>query len=243
MRCTKLAGLALAATLLTAPVARAGEFTVSYLDGGSWSSVYAQGFSPSLGDTPSQSLGAGDAVSLRKFEFFKSGNADAAADFQLAILSNIFADLTGLSTGHGAFVGLSTNTIASTAGIATGDPIVFDFADLPLAYGGNYAAVLVTESAGALTPVLVSALTTNYVETPPGSGSYHPATNYGAEDQFQYATSNFIATNQFGSFFNTFSFAGDANFRATLFAVPEPETLAGAAVAATIAALFRRRLL
>jgi hypothetical protein len=97
---------------------------------------------------------------------------------------------------------------------------------------------------GALTPVRVSSLTADYVETPPGSGSFHPETNYGTESDFVYATSNFITTNQFGMFFNTFSFAGDANFTAALSAVPEPASwsLAGALVTAAAAAIRRKRV-
>ena len=53
----------------------------------------------------------------------------------------------------------------------------------------------------------LSALDANYVDI--GGGSFHPATNYGTEDQFSYATSNFINGS---GFFNTFSFAGDADF-------------------------------
>jgi hypothetical protein len=197
------------------------QFTVSYTDGGSWNTVFTQGFSPSVSPNPNPGLGAGDTVSLAEFSFYKSGNADSAADIRLAILNNIFGDLTGLSTSSPLFVGLSENTIASTAPISTGSPITFEFDNLPLTYGNNYAAVYVNVGAGgSLTPVRVSSLTANYVETPPGSGSFHPQTNYGTESQFIYATSNFITVNQFGQFFNTFSFAGDANFTAVF--VPEP---------------------
>jgi hypothetical protein len=181
-------------------------------------------------------------VFLEQFQFFKSGNADTASNFQLAILNNLFADLTGLSTSHGAFVGLSTNTVASTAPLATGDAITFDFAGLPLTYGNNYAAVFVNVGAGGeLTPVRVSALTANYTEQPPGSGTFLPQSNYGAPDQFQYATSNFITTNLFGQFFTTFSGAGDANFNATLNTVPEPSTLALSMASVAAAVAMRRR--
>jgi hypothetical protein len=79
------------------------------------------------------------------------------------------------------------------------------------------------------------------VETPPGSGSFHPATNYGTESQFTYATSNFITVNQFGSFFNTFSFAGDANFTAVFNVVPEPSSVGLLLFAIAAAGLGRRR--
>jgi hypothetical protein len=204
----------------------ADPFEVSYLDGSSWNTLFVQGFSPSLGATPNPGLGAGDTAYLRQFEFFKSGTPDTAALIRLAIINNIFGDLTGLSTSSPLFVGLSENTVASTALIPTGDPITFDFNNLPLTYGNNYAAVFVNVGQnGELMPIRVSALHTDYVETPPGSGSFHPETNYGTESQFIYATSNFITVNQFGQFFNTFSFAGDANFRAVLNTVPEPAAL------------------
>jgi hypothetical protein len=220
----------------------ADPFTVSYLDGSSWNTLYVQGFSPSVGASPNPGLAAGDTAYLRQFEFFKSGNADTAALIRLANINNIFGDLTGLSTSSPLFVGLSNNTIASTAPIATGDPISFDFNNLPLTYGNNYAAVFVNVGLnGELTPVRVSALHANYVETPPGSGSFHPATNYGSESQFVYATSNFITVNQFGQFFNTFAFAGDANFRATLNTVPEPGMISLGAFATLLGTWSIRR--
>ncbi len=197
--------------------ARATPFTTSYTDGGSWSTVYAQGFSPSLTPVPNPGSAAGDPAYLNSFSFFKSGNADTASNIKLVILNNIFGDLTNLNTSSGLVVGVSSNTIASTGPLPTGTPELFTFNSLPLTYGNDYAAMFANiDGSGNITPVLVSALITNYAETPPGSGSFHPMTNYGTESQFQYATSNFITTNTFGSFFNTFSFAGDANFVATL---------------------------
>ena len=110
----------------------AGPFSVSYLDGGTWNTVYVQGFSPSVSPNPNPGSAAGDTVYLNQFQFFKSGNADTAANIRLAIINNIFGDLTGLSTSSSLFVGLSSNTIASTAPIATGDPITFNFSSLAL---------------------------------------------------------------------------------------------------------------
>jgi hypothetical protein len=193
----------------------AGPFTVSYTDGGSWNTLYAQGFSPALAPNPAPGLAAGDPVLLDQFQFFKSGTADSASNIRLVILNNIFTNLQGLNTSSASVVGLSTNTIASTSGITTGAAITFDFDNLQLAYGGEYGAVFVNVgAAGELTPVLVSALHANYTDV--GGGDYHPATNYGSESQYQFATSNFITTNQFGQFFNAFSYAGDANFVASL---------------------------
>lgn len=224
-RLARWAKFVAAACWLGAFAAPAAAYTVSYLDGGTWNTVYTQGFNTSLGATPDPGVANGTPVELSKFEFFKSGTADTATDVRLAILNNIFVDMTGgLTASNSAVVGLSTNTIASTAGIAQGEPIAFDFANLPLAYGNNYAAVFVNVGADSgdgatLTPVRVSALTANYVDV--GGGSFEPVPNYGGNDNFLLATSNFINN----GFFSTFSFAGDANFRATLSVVPEPGAL------------------
>lgn len=223
---TQLAAVAaLVVTACGAPALAAGPFEVNYLDGSQWNSVFVQGFSPSVEPTPDPALAGGDTVYLEYFQFEKSGNPDVS-NLRLAILNNIFADLTGLSTTHGAFVALSNNTIATTASVATNNMMTFHFGGLPLTYGNNYAAVLVTVGGDmtTLTPTLGPVITADYVENPPGSGNFVPATNYGTNAQFEYATSNFIATNAFGSFFNTFSFAGDANFRA-VFTIPEPGCL------------------
>jgi len=219
-----LVGLALAAI---GSAAAAAPYTVSYLDGGNWQTLYAQGFSSSLGATPNPGLSAGNPVYLTKFEFFKSGSADSASNIRLAIINSMFPSsptVTTMTSTSPTVVGLSTNTIASTAGIATGDPIAFTFNNLPLSYGSDYAAVFVNVgtdvgNGAPLTPVRVSALAANYTDV--GGGDFHPTTNYGTESQFNYATSNFISA----GFFNTFSYAGDANFRATIEAVPEPASV------------------
>ena len=203
-------------------IATAADFEVSYLDGSSWNSIYAQGFSPSVSPNPNLGLAAGDQVSLTEFSFFKSGNADNLNDLKLAIISPYFSNIAGMNTGSAFLVGLSDNTISGTAGIATNDPIAFTFSNLALTYGNGYGAVLVSQSGSVLTPQLVPALVADYVETAPGSGVYAPETNYGTNAQFDYAVSNFISTSIFGSFFNTFSDAADANFVASFTAVPEP---------------------
>jgi len=234
--------LGMACVLVIDRSAIGSSFTVGINDpSASWNAVYAQGFSPSVSPNPDPGLAAGTTVYLNQFQFFKSGNPDNNSNIQLAVLNNIFGDLTNLSTSSPLFVGLSTNTIAGTSGIATNNPITFNFNSLPLTYGNNYAAVYVNVGAGGtLTPVLVPSLLVHYVESPPGSGSFHPAVNYGTESQFTYATSNFTTTNQFGRFFNTFDFAGDANFSATIDTVPEPSSLFLLGCGALIAALGHR---
>jgi hypothetical protein len=203
-----------------ASLATAAPYTVAYTDGSHWNTVYVQGFNTSLGANPNPAPSNGAPVYLTQFQFFKSGNPDSAANIQLAILNNLFPGsptVNNLTTSSAPVVGISSNTISSTASIATGSPISFTFNNLPLVYGTDYAAMFVNVGAGgALTPVLVSALDANYVDI--GGGNFHPATNYGTESQFNYATSNFINN----GFFTTFSFAGDADFSATINTVPEP---------------------
>lgn len=225
----------------------AAAYEVAYLEGGSWSTLYAQGFSTVLGATPSPLVSSGDLVYLQSFEFFKSGLSDNATDIRLAIIDNLYSGspdfITTLTTNSTALVGLSTNTIASTASLATGDSILFSFDELPMVYdaggAGDYAAVFVNVGVNAgsgapLTPVRVSSLTANYIDN--GSGTFVPASGYGTDSQFQYTTSNFIN----GDFFSGFTFAADANFRATFAVVPEPNSLV-LLLAATMASSFRSR--
>jgi len=236
---TILPVLSVLAVLAVASSARAQTaYDVSLLAGGSWNTVYAQGFSTSLGASPIPGAANGDTVDLTQFQFFKSGNADSAANFQLAIFNTLYPNLTGITTASANFVGLSANTIASTTPLNTGDAITFTFNNLPLIYGNDYSAYFVNVSGINLTPVLVSALTANYVNTgvDTGSGVFHPASNYGSESQFQYATGNFIS----GGFLSAFSYAGDANFNASLTTVPEPATCALMGAGAFLLLVVRR---
>jgi hypothetical protein len=222
--------VAAAATTLVRSAA-AVNFTASYTDGGSWgeSGLYAQGFNPFVHNPPDPGLAEGATAYLTNFRFFKSGLADAATNIRLAIVNNIFLNLQGLTAEPGtpsaALVGLSTNAIANTSSLATGAPFDFQFSGLPLTYSGDldgyYAAIFVNVgAAGELTPVLVSTLRANYVETPAGSGTFLPQTNYGDPDPAapldnRLACSNFTHTDAFGTYFDTFNGYADANFIAT----------------------------
>ncbi len=200
-------------------VAVAAPFTASYLDGSTWNTIYAQGFNAFVNDGMTETLNIGDPVPLSRFEFYKSGTEDAASNIRLAIITPFFANIQDLTTSSAAFVGLSTNTIASTAGIALGDPIRFDFADLPLVFGDYYGAAFVNvDELGNVTPVLVSSLTADYIESPVGSGTYVPESNYDFDPSnptdYNTSVSNFITENEFGHFYFGFDGAGDANFTA-----------------------------
>lgn len=197
----------------------AAPFTASYGDGSTWNTIYAQGFNAFVNDGITEPLNFGDPVPLSRFEFFKSGNVDSAANIKLAIITPFFANIQGLTTSSVGFVGLSTNTIASTAGIATNDPIRFEFDDLQLTFGDYYGAAMVNvDEAGNITPVLVSALTADYIESPVGSGTYLPESNYdfnpSEPTDYNTSVSSFITVNEFGHYFFGFTGAGDANFTA-----------------------------
>src|SRR5258707_433965 len=147
MSCSSIR-LGLLALLLSmfSSAAGAAPYTISKLDGGNWQTLYAQGFNSSLGATPDPGLANETPVYLSQFEFFKSGTAYTAANIRLAIINNLFPStptVDNMTTTSPTVVGLSTNTVATTSPIATGDPIAFTFNNLPLSYGSDYAAVFV----------------------------------------------------------------------------------------------------
>ncbi len=211
----------LAAVGLTAASAHAVTFTNSYADGGSWRTIYAQGFKPSVSPNPNPGLGLTDTVHLDRFQFFKSGTADTASNIQLAVVNNMFLNLQTFTTSSPQLMGLSTNTIASTASLSTGDPIIFNFDHLALTYGAdsqdelgnnNYAAIFVNNNSGTFTPVLVSALGVDYL---PDQNEIE--SDYGSPGNYYLSTSNFTTTNTFGTFLATFNQTdsgryGDSNF-------------------------------
>ncbi|HZZ27659.1 MAG TPA: PEP-CTERM sorting domain-containing protein [Pirellulales bacterium] len=239
-----LGGLIVLSLFACTTSALADSYTLGDTAGGHWNTDYVQGFNTSLigpsGTAPS-GLNNGDPVYLTQFQFFKSGNADSAANIQLAIINNIYSGsptIPNMTESSGPFVGISTNTIASTASLATGDAITFTFNNLQLSYGTDYAAYFVNVGAGgALTPVLVSTLDANYADQ--GGGDFHPVPNYGTDSQFNYTTSNSIS----GGFFSAYSYAGDANFLATLSytAAPEPSSIILALGGFGVLALAARR--
>jgi hypothetical protein len=204
------------------PAAHAVEFTSSFnnpAQAGTWNTIFVQGFSPSESVSVDPGVGLLDPVSLNRIEFFKSGTSDSASNIRLAIVSNIFTNVAALTTSSPDFVGLSTNTLANTTGIATGASYGFDFDELQLTYGENYGAIFVNENAGTLTPVLVSAMTANYMANPqpPPEPPFIPIANYGEADpafpgNYFLAVSNFTNTDEFGTFFDMFDGNGDARF-------------------------------
>src|SRR3954466_10537370 len=120
----------LVALICTSRRVSAATYTSSFTAGGSWNTVYGQGFSTSLAPAPDPGLNTGVPVYLNQFDFYKSGNADSASNVRLAILNNFFANLQGLTTASPAVVGLSSNSVAGTGAVATGAPISFQFNSL-----------------------------------------------------------------------------------------------------------------
>lgn len=221
---TRLALIAATVAVFAAanPPASAQSFVNSYTDGASFNAVYAQGFSPFTQPSPDPGLGLLDTVSLDRFQFFKSGLegpggamfTEVPGQFQLAIIDNFFMNLDTLTVDSPELIGLSSNAINGSASVATGAALTFNFSNVELTYGIDYAALYVTNDGGVLTPVLVPTLIADYVETEPGSGVYVPESNYGDPDlEYQYSVSNFINSNEFGSFLASFNAPyADANF-------------------------------
>src|SRR4029078_3198320 len=215
--------------IAAAAPALAVSFTTSYTAGGTWRTVYAQGFRANVTPSPDPAHAGTDTVSLDRLQFFKGGLSDSATNIQLAIVSNLFLDITpGQFTTNPtitpAFVGLSTNTIANTSSIPTGSAITFNFNHLPLNYAffdaqlnfpANYAAIFVNNNNGVLTPVLVSTLGVNYV-----AGQNEIESDYGQPGDYFLSTSNYTHTNTPGTFFDTSNATdssryGDADFIAS----------------------------
>ena len=210
----------------------AAPFTASYLDGNSWNTLYGQGFNAFVNDGLSEPIEFFAPVPLSRIEFFKAGVADAASNIQLAIIEPFYANIGGLTTTSAAFIGVSTNTIASTAGIETGAPLRFNFDDLELLFGNYYGAIFVNiDELGNVTPVQVSAIHADFVAADPESETptFVPETNYDATPpanlidylntstpiDYNTSTTNFISPpNEFGTYFFGFSYGADANFTA-----------------------------
>ncbi len=205
------------------------EFTSSYTDGETWNQLYAQGFKPATDASPAPGHDAGDTVNLNRFDFYKAGleqggeTVPEATNVSLVILDNVFTNLTGLTTTTEGVLGVSDNMIADTSTIATGDPITFNFAaGVPLEYGDaesigdlTYAALLVTnDGSDNLTPVLVPAMTADYVDD--GSGTFVPESDYGdVEFDYYLAASNFLTVDEWGTWLWMFEPAhADASFTA-----------------------------
>ncbi len=242
-RCLAIVAMFAVVVFAFAAVGQAASYTSGFLaapghtGGNNWQTLYTQGFTTSLGETGADTIpnpnpsglspNAGDPVSLTQFQFFKSGSVDGVSNIRLAISNTMYPNLSTFNTGSANFVGLSSNTIIDTTGIATGDPITFNFNNLPLVYGNNYSAIFVNVGADPgngilpLTPIRVASLAVDFPETPPGSGIFLPSGNYGGDSNYTFATSNFIS----GNFFNAFGNAADADFLATFDAVPEPSSL------------------
>ena len=208
---------------------------------GNWNAIYAQGFSLGTNDSGFGAAGVtpGSAASLTQFQFFRSGRTSVNDDgtggtlptptnVQLAIVNNFFLDLSTFTTSSPELVALSTNTIATipVSNLSSGEPLTFTFDNVPLTYGPSsalntaydYAAIFVNNNGGTLTPVRVPAIIVNYVQNPPGSGTYVPLHDYGNPTvDYRNAVSNYIN----GTFFATFNgYYADADFIANFSFTP-----------------------
>lgn len=208
--------------------------TANTADAGTWGTVYGQGFSPSINANPDPGLGSATPVYLSQFQLFRgSPTSIDSPNIELVILQGAYPNLTGLTTTSPLVVGISSNIIATTATLNSGDAITFNFDNVPLNDGDTYAAGLFTQSGTALTPVSVSALTANYVAS---GADYVPSTNYGGLDNYNASAYGSVGGT---GYYSAYGHAGDANFVATLATtVPEP-TLAAIGLLGSL--MIRRR--
>jgi hypothetical protein len=207
---------------------------------GNWNAIYAQGFSAGTntsinGVSADPGLTNGSTVYLQQFDFWRSGRTSVNDDgsggtlpalnnVRLAIVNNIFLNLSTFTTSSPELVALSTNTITNipVSGNTSGNPLVFAFNNAPLTYGPaavenasyDYAAIFVNVSGTTITPVRVPAIIVNYAQDPNNSSNYIPEHNYGdATTDYYNAVSNYIN----GSYFATFNgYYADADFSANL---------------------------
>jgi hypothetical protein len=248
MRLSRIGALAAACLLSWGDSTALAAFTVGNVGTQNDNFIVGQGFSPSVQPAPDPALAAGSTVSLTNFRFNKSlfanGGVMNEVNARLVVFNQVYPDFNGgdnatpITLASGAVVGISTNTVDTTP-LGDGDAINFNFNNLPLTYGSNYSAYLVTVGAGdALTPVRVSLKSANYVETPPGSGAFLPNPNYGPTGSF-----NYVALSPPGAagFAGAFGGEGDANFEAT-FVIPEPAGVALCAWGLAFATGARRRV-
>jgi hypothetical protein len=235
--------------MLAIEPAAAQSFTVGNVGTQNDNFIIGQGFSPSVQPSPDPGVAAGSSVFLTNFRFNKSlfanGGVMNEVNARLVVFNAVYPDfnggdnLTPITLASSNVVGISTNTVNTTP-LGDGDPISFSFANLPLTYGNNYSAYLVTVGAGnALTPARVSLKSATYVDTPPGSGTFLPNPNYGPTGNFNYVA---LTPPSAAGFAGAFGGEGDANFQAT-FVVPEPDCLVLGICMAAFAAVLRRRVI
>lgn len=239
-RSTAAAALTLAALLSV----RASAATYSIITPGSNNNTaVGQNFSPSVGAAPNLGLAASDVVQLTSFAFTKGSGTSGNAVTRLVVLPGAYFDTNGADNATPTTIAnvtaISTNTIDTTAA-ADGAALNFTFANPSLNYGSDYAVAFATVGAGnVLTFIPVSVKYIDYAETPPGSGSYQPTSNYGGSSNYNRTT--LYADSDGDGYFQADNNAADLAFTATFQTVPEPASIAATAAGYLLARRRRSR--
>ncbi|HMB95379.1 MAG TPA: PEP-CTERM sorting domain-containing protein [Tepidisphaeraceae bacterium] len=215
------------------------------------SNLIGQNFSPSVitapedpsgfTATPSPQPAAGDPVYLTSFQFTKSNvfNAPQAAgnaNTVLIVENGAFPNFSGLNTTN--VTGVSSNTVDTTHTVAQGTALTWNFnGGLQLVYGNSYTVGMATLSGTTITFIQADVQLVHFTETPAGSGTFVPDTNYGGSGNF-----NAAALYSFnGSFFGSGSNAEDTVFTANFSTTPIPEPASLGILGLTSLALAARR--
>lgn len=156
------------------PASDPKPFVSAHDAGTEWRDIAGQSFSPSVNPTPD--IGAPSEALLRRFTFMRGGGAAASTDTILLIVTGSFPNIANLN-----ILGQSTNIVDGTA-LSVGDGMVFEFdPPLPLEFASNYSALLFEADTNGDPAFFVTTnlQSTNFVQDPPDSGNFVPASEYG----------------------------------------------------------------
>ena len=182
--------------------------------GGTWRTVYAQGFRANVTPSPDPGHASTDTVSLDRFQFFKGGLPTRRPISNWRLLAISFSTLlpgSSLRTRRlrprsSVYQQIQSPTRLRSP-LALQSPLIsitchlsYGFFDAQESFPANYAAIFVNNNGGVLTPVLVSTLSVNYV-----AGQNEIESDYGQPGDYFLSTSNFTHTDTSGTFFDTFT--------------------------------------